>query len=59
MNAFLSGVKRFADIDSSSRKRDEVEDILYSLWKVLECVGRDNHSAIEWGGEPEMEDVVD
>ena len=35
-----------------------MKDVAYSSWKVLECVERDDHPAIEGGGKPKMEGVI-
>ena len=54
----MSGRKGFTNINSSSREGDELKDVAHASWKVLESVKRDNHPAIERGGEPEVEGVV-
>ena len=35
-----------------------MEDVAYARWEVLESVRRDDHRAVEWGGEPKMKGVV-
>ena len=57
-NAIVSGLKRFMDIDGSIVEGDKVEDIFHSRWKVLQCIRRNNHSAIERDGKPQVESVV-
>ncbi len=52
MNLVSSRVKRFTDVDSSSGEGDKVENVSHSGWKVLECVGRNDHPTVAWDGEP-------
>ena len=54
----MSGRKGFTNINCSGREGDELKDVAHSRWKVLQCVERDDHPAIERGGEPEVEGVV-
>ncbi len=50
----VSRRKGFTNINGSSREGDELKDVMHTSWKLLECVKRDNHLAIERGGEPKM-----
>ena len=54
----MSRRKGFSNVNSSSREGDELENVAHTSWEVLECVERDDYSAIERGGEPEVEGVV-
>ena len=47
MDSVASGVNRFTDVDGSSGEGDKVEDVFHSIWKVLECVGRNDHPTVE------------